>query len=267
MQWKGKVIGAVLGTVLGRIVGVGPIGAAIGVVLGHQFDGQAGEDDADRIAGDLESISALFFRATFAVMGCVAKADGRVSDSDIQAARDVMQRLRLSPDEVQAAIHFFREGKRPEFELERTVRELRRVCGRRHDLLRYFVEIQMSAALQGSNLQGPARAILQSTAQSIGVSALEFAHIEAILRVQSAERPKAAANAGGDLADAYQVLEIDASATDAEVTKAYRRQMSRNHPDKLVANGLPQSMMDIAKEKTQRVREAYELIRERRAMK
>jgi len=43
--------------------------------------------------------------------------------------------------------------------------------------------------------------------------------------------------------------------------------MSRNHPDKLVANGLPESMMEIAKEKTQRIREAYEVIRERRAMK
>jgi DnaJ like chaperone protein len=42
------------------------------------------------------------------------------------------------------------------------------------------------------------------------------------------------------------------------VTKAYRRQMSRHHPDKLVANGLPESMAQVAKEKTQRIQEAYE---------
>ena len=52
----------------------------------------------------------------------------------------------------------------------------------------------------------------------------------------------------------------DALPSDAEVKKAYRRQMSENHPDKLVARGLPESMQELAKEKTQRVREAYETI-------
>jgi DnaJ like chaperone protein len=63
------------------------------------------------------------------------------------------------------------------------------------------------------------------------------------------------------------VLQLEATATDTEVVQAYRRQMSRNHPDKLVANGLPPSMMEIAKEKTQRIREAYEVIRDHRRMK
>jgi DnaJ like chaperone protein len=71
---------------------------------------------------------------------------------------------------------------------------------------------------------------------------------------------------GVRLSVAYQVLEIEQTVTDAEVVKAYRRQMSRNHPDKLVANGLPPSMMEIAKEKTQRIREAYEVIRKHRGL-
>lgn len=263
MQWKGKVIGGVLGA----IVGFGPIGAAIGVLLGHQFDKQA-DDAADGGAGaDPQLVSAVFFHTTFAVMGYVAKADGRVSDSEIQAARGVMRHLRLSPDQIQAAIRFFTEGKQPGFELERAVRELGRVCGRRHHLLRYFLEIQMSAALQGSNLQGAARPIIHRAAHLLGISTLELAHLEAMLRVQSGERPEVAGHPGMQLTAAYQVLEVAASATDEEVVKAYRRQMSRNHPDKLVANGLPESMMEIAKEKTQRIREAYEVIRERRAMK
>lgn len=263
MQWIGKVIGGVLGAV----VGLGPIGAAIGVVLGHQFDKQA-EDTGDGAAGaDPQLVSAVFFRSTFAVMGYVAKADGRVSDSEIQAARGVMRHLGLSPEQIQAAIRFFTEGKQPGFELERAVRELGQVCGRRHHLLRYFIEIQMSAALQGSNLQGSARTIIQRSATWLGISMLELAHLEAMLRLQSGERPEVAGHSGMRVTAAYQVLEIAASATDEEVVKAYRRQMSRNHPDKLVANGLPESMMEIAKVKTQRIREAYEVIRERRAMK
>ena len=69
------------------------------------------------------------------------------------------------------------------------------------------------------------------------------------------------------LAECYAELEVDASISDQEVVKAYRRQMSRHHPDKLVANGLPESMAQMAKEKTQRIQEAYEGIRAARGMR
>ena len=69
------------------------------------------------------------------------------------------------------------------------------------------------------------------------------------------------------MAQYYSELEVDAAVSDAEVTKAYRRQMSRHHPDKLVANGLPESMAQVAKEKTQRIQEAYEEIRAARGMR
>jgi len=62
-------------------------------------------------------------------------------------------------------------------------------------------------------------------------------------------------------------IDVDAGISDQEVTKAYRRQMSRHHPDKLVANGLPESMAQMAKEKTQRIQEAYEGIRAARGMR
>ena len=68
------------------------------------------------------------------------------------------------------------------------------------------------------------------------------------------------------MAAAYRVLEIEPSATDPELVKAYRRQMSRHHPDKLKANGLPDSMMEHAKERTQQIREAYEFLSERRGI-
>ncbi len=262
MQWKGKVVGGIVGSILGFV------GAALGVLLGHQYDRLKEDEDLEgEPGGDPQLISAVFFRSTFAVMGCIAKADGRVSEGEIAAARGIMRHLRLTPEQVQAAIRFFNEGKQPGFELERTVRELRQVCGRRHELLRYFAEIQMSAALQGSNLQGPARPIVQRVAHWLGLSAFEIAHLEVLLRLQAGARPEIPGRAGERLAAAYQVLQIEATVADTEVVTAYRRQMSRNHPDKLVANGLPPSMMEIAKEKTQRIREAYEVIRDHRGMK
>ncbi len=58
-----------------------------------------------------------------------------------------------------------------------------------------------------------------------------------------------------------------AGASDEQVVKAYRRQMSRNHPDKLQANGLPESMLERAKERTQQIQAAYELVRSARGMR
>jgi DnaJ like chaperone protein len=49
-----------------------------------------------------------------------------------------------------------------------------------------------------------------------------------------------------------------------EVKRAYRRQMSQHHPDKLVAKGLPEEMIDIANRKTQDIKSAYDLIRKSR---
>ena len=69
------------------------------------------------------------------------------------------------------------------------------------------------------------------------------------------------------LADAYEVLGVASSATDAEVTKAFRKLMSKNHPDKLVAQGLPESMIAAAHESTQRILEAYELVKTHRGIK
>ena len=55
--------------------------------------------------------------------------------------------------------------------------------------------------------------------------------------------------------------------SDEQIVKCYRRQMSRHHPDKLRANGLPESMLERAKERTQQSQAAYELIRARRGMR
>jgi DnaJ like chaperone protein len=73
--------------------------------------------------------------------------------------------------------------------------------------------------------------------------------------------------AAARIADACRVLSVQPSASNAELTRAYRRLMSRNHPDKLVANGLPESMVAAAHERTKQVLAAYELLKRHRGMK
>jgi DnaJ like chaperone protein len=265
MKWIGKLAGGVLGGIV-----MGPIGAALGVLLGHQFDEQPQQAPPPE---QLEAIGERFFRATFRVMGYLAKADGRVSELEISAARAVMNELRLNAAQIQEAIACFTQGKQPQFDLQQELASLTDACESYPDLARIFLELQVRAALGGNNLEGPVRPLLQRIAATLGVSGLEFAHVEAVLRIQRGSfspegaRAREQAAATHSLDAAYRVLQVEASASDEEVAKAYRRQLQRHHPDKLKANGLPESMMAHAKQRTQQIIEAWELVRVRRGIR
>jgi DnaJ like chaperone protein len=266
MRWSGKVFGGVVGMLVGSLPG-----AAIGALLGHLFD-EAQDDRAAAEDGPQltpAETAEQFFRSTFRIMGHVAKSDGRVSEQEIAAARGVMNSLRLDSMQVAVAIDEFTRGKHPNFDVTAELARLRHAFAGRPDLVRTFIEIQVRAALAGNNLEGPARKYVKRVATQLGMSEFEVAQIEAVLRMQRGHFRREQRTASSDslqLTQAYQVLEVSVTATDEEVVKAYRRQLSRHHPDKLKANGLPESMIEHAKERTQQIIEAYELIKERRGI-
>jgi DnaJ like chaperone protein len=252
MQWMGKLIGGAVGMALG------PIGAAFGAAIGHQYDVSAERRNA-RPAGE------QFFLSTFRVMGHVAKADGRVTEREIAAARGVMQNLRLNSQQVQLAIALFGEGKQSSFDLEQEMNRLRASCHSQPQILRVFMEIQLRFALAGSDLTGGARARVVRTATLLDISPQLFMRIEAALR--GGERAAGiAVDHASRTAAAYETLEVDSGVSNEELTKSYRRLMSRHHPDKLKANGLPDSMLEHAKQRTQSIREAYELLKGQRGI-
>jgi DnaJ like chaperone protein len=293
--WYGKIIGAILGFIIGR----GLLGAIVGFVIGHQFDVVARRNsaagalgrrrpgmlggDAGAPQGDPAELRRAFFEATFQVMGHVAKSDGRVTEQEIDAAREAMRRFALSESDRRRAIELFTAGKSPEFPLEGTLERLRWLTGDQSDLCRLFVQIQLEAALHGNGLGDRARTIFLRICRTLGISPLEFASLEAMLRMHRGAyggygpRGGAAGSNGrsshggatpsAKLADAYDVIGVKATAKDAEVTRAFRKLMSQNHPDKLVAQGLPESMVAAAHERTQRILEAYETIKSHRGMK
>jgi DnaJ like chaperone protein len=277
MNWGGKIIGGALGA-----LALGPIGALIGAIIGHLFDiGQI--SGAMFGAGpDPRLVNELFFPTTFRVMGHIAKADGRVTEQEIASARAVMHALHLQPAQIQAAIGYFGEGKQPGFDLDGALARLRASIARYPDLAQFFVEIQLQASLAGDGLSAVPRARLQRVALQLGLSARDFMRLESLLRFRQGAGTGGAGGGNADgagagmgtasagnarIAQAYSLLEATAQMSDHEVVKAYRRQMSRHHPDKLKANGLPPSMLERAKERTQQIQAAYELIRERRGMR
>jgi DnaJ like chaperone protein len=251
MKWTGKLVGGALGAFLG------PVGIAIGAAIGHQYDIQAGRHGA-------RPVGEQFFRSTFQVMGHVAKADGRVSEREIAAARGVMQGLQLNEAQRLAAIELFTSGKAPEFDLGKELGDLLRACRGHPAILRTFVEIQLRFALHGSDMSGATRARVTRIAAALGIDAQLLARMEAAMR--GAATGVSAATQEARVVAAYRTLEVEPSVTDAELTRAYRRQMSRHHPDKLKANGLPESMLEHAKQRTQAIREGYELLRQHRGL-
>jgi DnaJ like chaperone protein len=279
--WYGKIIGAVLGYIIGR----GFLGAVIGLVLGHQFDSASrrGKSGRRTTSGgahdDPAALRRTFFEATFQVMGHVAKSDGRVTEAEIDAAREAMRRFALSEDDRLRAIELFTAGKEPGFPLDETLARLRQLSGSHPDLSRLFVQIQLEAAIRGNSLGDGPRAVFQRICRTLGISALEFASLEAMMRMhagnygygpgngRASQGPGFGTRPDARLTDAYEVLGVAPGASDAEVTKAFRRLMSQNHPDKLVAQGLPESMIAVAHGRTQRILEAYELVKTHRGIK
>lgn len=266
MSWWGKVIGGAFGFALG-----GPIGALLGASIGHGFDkGLSGIDEGAILGSqaDQERIQAAFFTATFSIMGRIAKADGQVSKQEIEVAQQVMARMQLDPEQMQAARNLFSEGKSPEFDYRTIAQQLRRECGRRKSLLQMFMEIQLSTALADQELHPNEQEILLDIAQILGFKKQQFEQLIAMVAAQQRfghETGQTGFQQTNKVEEAYHVLGLDSSCSDAELKKAYRKLLSQHHPDKLVSKGLPEEMMKIATEKTREIKEAYELIKQHRS--
>lgn len=243
----------------------GPLGALLGVALGHQIDKSPGPAATTAAGGDPARIQTAFFTATFSVMGHLAKADGRVSESEIQMARQVMASMALTPLMEKMATRLFTAGKQADFPLDDVLAQLRKECRHRQTLLQMFIEIQLAAAYADGVLHTAERAILLHICEQLGFTEQDFERLEAMAHAEShfsgGRRSRRGAGTTMSMADAYAILNTTSDATDSEVKKAYRRLMNQHHPDKLVAKGLPEEMMKLAAHKTHEIRSAYERIK------
>jgi len=267
MSYWGKVVGTVAGLATGR-----PLMALLGLFLGHQFDrgfadrfSKLGRDAA---AERLDLISEGFVFSLFGVMGHLAKADGRVSEEEIRAARAIMHRFGLGPVEVRKAIDRFEAGKRPAFPLIATLRDLRAKDARKQESRALFLRLLLEMALAKRTLHQRERAVLWTVCTELDIGRAEFAQLEAMLRAQRSFRNSTAGDADARrVRDAYTLLGVEKSSTDAEVKKAYRRLMNKYHPDKLAGQNPDAAVVTETERKTREIRSAYELLKSRRRIR
>ena len=257
MTWWGTLIGGTLGFMFG-----GPLGALLGAALGRNFDrGIKITDEHGAFgAGQQERVQAAFFTATFSVMGHIAKADGKVTPEEISATESIMGQMQLNALQRKAAIKLFNEGKKDGFPLHDVLEQFRHECMRRRNLVQMFLEIQIATAMADGHIHATEKRILFIIGEQLG---FDRASIEQLFRFSGAG-PAPGGKRQAPVSSAYQVLGIDKTASDAEVKKAYRRLMSQHHPDKLIAKGLPEEMIKLATEKTQKIKAAYEQVMDSR---
>ncbi len=264
----GKILGALFGLALLKLPGL-----FIGVLLGHWFDKVFARqfESNGGFAGlfGQQDEQGLFRYTTFATMGHLAKATGVVTPAHIQQASRFMADLGLNPSQQKEAQDAFRDGKAVSFPLRQQLTQFYQVYRRRKDVLQLFVEIQLSIVSVQGQITSSQYQILQQVAGYLNFSQ---AQLELLLQSYQAHRrfssrPRQQQTTQHRLQDAYQVLGVTQTASDTVLKKAYRKLMSQHHPDKLMAQGVPAEMLELAKQRTQEIQAAYEMIKQQRGQR
>lgn len=261
IMW-GKIVGASLGFTF-----YGPAGLVLGLVFGHIFDNGLGS--VLNTHSQTAQVRLVFFRTVFQTMGCIAKADGVVSEAEIRVARDIMLNdFQLTQAQMLAAIRFFNEGKQPDFDLDVALKKFRTICVQKPELRQYFLEMMVKAASADQVLWPAMLSKLQHICRKLNVPLNKLDYMLSIYNFaaysnKSSNKRRTYTNTATNstpLSEAYNLLGVSAKDDMQTIKKAYRRLMSKYHPDKLVAKGLPNEMLTVAKEKAQKITAAYDLV-------
>lgn len=252
------IVGGLIGFAFGKFPGF-LVGAAIGAFLFNRLK--------RRLFGKLQSIQSGFVESVFAVMGALCKADGVISRDEIQMAEAMFIRFRLNEDQKARAKTAFNRGKEPDFDLDAELNRFLQTSGRQPAFLQMFLQVQVSAVAADGVVHPAEHEMLVKIARGLGLPEGQVDQLEAMLRGAHTHRGGAGQPTPEDqISDAYKVLGVSPSASDAELKKAYRKLMSENHPDKLAGRGLPESMREMAEERTREISNAYDVIKEARSL-
>ncbi|WP_368045331.1 co-chaperone DjlA [Gilvimarinus gilvus] len=265
----GKLIGGAIGFVLFNIVG-----AVLGVFLGHMFDKGYAANTARVTPEERDALTKSFFETTFTLLGYLAKADGRVSEAEVAGTEQLMGQMRLSQEQRAEAIALFKQGSAKGFEPTKVLRDFRARCGRNKNLVQMLLTYLVNLALADGQFDAAEERVLREVAAGLGVNGFAFEQLMRMIKAQNSFSSSGGYRQSGgatqqssadELARAYDALGVSASASDAEVKRAYRKLMSQYHPDKLAGQGLPEDAVNAATERSKEIQVAYDLVKKSRA--
>lgn len=199
--------------------------------------GQAGSVEAGPVVAALVALGAK-----------MAKADGEVRQEDIAAFEQV---FKAEPGSRGMVERFFRLARQTTHGYERYARQIARHFRARPAALEDVIDGLFHIALADGILTEDEEAYLARVADIFGFSEAEFARLRAT-------------HIGRDSDDPYLLLGVDETISDADLRKAYRRAAAANHPDRIVARGLPSEMTALATQKMAMINRAYAQIQAQR---
>ena len=243
MSVWGKILGGAAGFALG-----GPLGALIGAVAGHAVDKmrtphlEGGEDDATK---------KIAFTIAVVVLGAkMAKADGKVTPDEVSAFKEV---FRVSPEEMKNVGRLFNRARSDASGFEPYAWQIGRMFKNNPAVLVELLNGLFHIARADGAVTDDELTFLEQVAKIFGMDGAEWDRIRA-------------ANLGPDKSDPYVILGVARDASRDEIKSAYRKLVRENHPDRLVAQGMPQEFVDLANERLATINAAYEKVHPRRGV-
>lgn len=251
----------ILGALMGAFFG-GPQGAFIGGAIGYFVNAAVRRT----VIGSLHVAQSQLIDSTFAIMGALCKADSIVTRDELNVVEKIFRMFQLGDEQRQQAKRAFNSGKQPDFDLDAEVDRFAQLSRGRGPLLQLFLQVQCMAVAADGQVHPAEHAMLVRIARRLGLREADVSQLEALLRASTSGQSRGeAAPSASQLTDAYTALGITKDATGAEVKRAYRKLISKNHPDKLASRGLPESMRPVAEERSREINSAYDLIKESRS--
>ncbi|VXC93308.1 Molecular chaperone DjlA [Pseudomonas sp. 8Z] len=253
MLWPVTVLGAAAGWALASIPG-----ALLGGLLGQVLDRRLRLHDwhalRERLGG---RHAAIDDELLFVMLGRLAKSGGRVVPSHIQQARSEMQRMGLDDVAQRRAIDAFARGK--------TGRDnLRAPLQRQRERAEALLRACWRMAWVDGRVAPSEHELIRLWGKWLGWDA---ARVERLGEEYAPKRSQQPTSAGGSYQEALRLLGVTADAEPEVIKRAYRRLLSRHHPDKLVGSGASPERIREATEITRQLQQAYALIRQRRGLR
>ena len=210
-------------------------------------------DDADCLEcpPGLPGEDPAFSTAVTALGAKLAKADGRASADEFAAFAEVFHPDAASERDIRRLYDLARQTTRG---FESYARRLAKRYSGCPQLLEDVIDGLFHIARADGALTGDELAYLEQVADLFRLSPLTFRRLKAM-------------HLGPVAGDPYVILHVAHDAPDDMVRQAWRDALSENHPDRVLARGLPAEYVDVANGKSAAINAAYDVItRERRAI-
>lgn len=225
----------------------GPIGAVLAAVASKALSGDPNRDGRGQLPGKQQENEVVFFATAFSLLGKLAKADGVVSQSEVAVVdRFIRDGLRLNDAQRTMAIDIFNAAKDSDHSFGDIAAQ-------------YYQQLRHSPAMMREMLR-----VLYTVAAADGVFHPKEKQLmnEAarVFRIPETEHDLIRKSFFPSTEGHYATLGCQPTDSMDTVKKRYRALVTENHPDKILALGLPEEFVKLATEKLQKINEAYAAI-------